>query len=105
MVVLFSKNPLYVGLNVIFKCRHNCISRVLRYILEKETVSKFFPMDKFYMFLVHVIPCNNLPFSMQHAACSMPSAVAAGNASQTTPVQITHIFVLCYSTQMMCMLF
>ena len=35
--------------------------------------------------------------SLQNAtlAWSRPSAMAAGDASQTTPVQITHVFVLC----------
>ena len=32
-------------------------------------------------------------------AQSLLSIVAAGDASQTTPVQITHVFMLCYSTQ------
>ena len=29
------------------------------------------------------------------------STMAAGNASQTSPVQITHVFVLCCTTQIM----
>ena len=32
-------------------------------------------------------------------AQNTPSAMAAGDASQTTPVQITHIFMLCCFTQ------
>ena len=60
-------------------------------ILEKVTETNFLPLGKFYLFLVHVM----------YAPCSKPSAMAAGNAIQTTPVQIMLVVRLCCSTQIM----
>ena len=37
----------------------------------KVTLCEFFPLSKFYMFLVHVMytPYSKLPFSAKHAKC------------------------------------
>ena len=55
-----------------------------------------------YLFLVHFIytPCSHaVSLQIPTLAQSTLSTMAAGDASQTTPIQIAHVFMLLSSTQ------
>ena len=58
------------------------------------------PMGEF-RFLLHFMhsPCMYVSLQIATLVQSMLSAMAAGDASQTTQVQIMHAFMLCYFTQ------
>ena len=64
------------------------------HIMEKAIEYKFsLTLGKFFMFCVHILcaQCSKLSFSMKHSKWQLRiselSTMAAGNLSQTTPVQ------------------
>ena len=74
----------------------------------KKAIEREFslPLGKFYMLCVHVMysPSSKLSFHMQQSS-QVAIKVVASNTSQTTLVQIMHVFMLYYFTQIMHMIF